>query len=75
MYKEKLIGVILTGANADGSNGLKKIRALGGLGVVQDPETADTRFMPESAIIIAGVDHILAIEDIGPFLVEINNVN
>lgn len=75
VYKEKLIAVILTGANADGSNGLKKIRALGGLGVVQDPETADVRFMPESAISIAGADHILALEDIGPFLVEINNVN
>lgn len=70
VYKEKLIGVILTGANADGSNGLKKLRDLGGLGVVQDPETADCRTMPDSAIKIAGADYILALADIGSFLVE-----
>jgi two-component system chemotaxis response regulator CheB len=74
VYKEKLVGVILTGDNNDGSNGLKKIRELGGLTVVQDPKTADTRHMPENAINIAGADHILTLEDIGPFLMEISHV-
>lgn len=71
VYQEKLIGVILTGANSDGSDGLKKIRALGGLGVVQDPETADAPTMPESAISVAGADHILPLDEIGSFLTEI----
>lgn len=45
IYKEKLIGVVLTGANADGGNGLKKIRESGRLAVVQNPKTADSETM------------------------------
>lgn len=71
VYKEKLIGVILTGANTDGSLGLKKIRERGGLGIVQDPEAACARSMPENAIALAGADHVLTLQDIGPFLVEL----
>lgn len=37
VYTTNLIGVILTGANTDGSHGLKRIKASGGLSVVQDP--------------------------------------
>jgi two-component system chemotaxis response regulator CheB len=40
-WRGKLIGIILTGANNDGSKGLKRIKELGGLAVVQDPETAE----------------------------------
>ncbi|MCP5007377.1 MAG: hypothetical protein GY941_26080, partial [Planctomycetes bacterium] len=36
-YEDKLVGVILTGANSDGSQGLKTIKEYGGLAIVQDP--------------------------------------
>lgn len=73
VYSDKLIGVILTGANNDGSFGLKKIRDYGGLGIVEDPQTAESKYMPESAIKIAGADYVLSLNSILNLLVEINN--
>ncbi|MCK5188508.1 MAG: hypothetical protein KAR12_00455 [Methylococcales bacterium] len=52
-----------------------KIRALNGLGVFQDTETVDARFMLKSVISISGVAHILALADISHLLVETSNVN
>ncbi len=67
-YGETVVGVILTGANHDGSRGLLTIKKAGGLAVVQDPETAEADAMPRSAIETAAPDHILPLEQIGPFL-------
>jgi len=63
-----LVGIILTGANRDGSMGLKKIRQNGGLCIVQSPETAFADEMPRAAIAACPVDHILHLHQIGPFL-------
>ncbi len=68
VYKEKLVGVIMTGANNDGSMGFKKIKQSGGLLVVQDPKTATTPQMPLAAIAAAKVDHILTLQGIGRLL-------
>ncbi len=46
VYGSGLIGIILTGANRDGSNGLKRIKELGGITIVQDPRTAKSNAMP-----------------------------
>lgn len=73
-YCEKLVGVVLTGANADGSSGLAMIAKLGGLTIVQAPETANAAVMPEAAIAATQVDRILPLEGIGPFLVSLNYV-
>jgi len=58
-YGPRLIGVVLTGANADGAAGLASIKARGGLTIVQDPATAEVSFMPQAAIAGTTVDHIL----------------
>jgi len=68
VYKKELVGVVLTGANIDGSLGLKSIKNAGGLAVVQDPDTAEMVAMPKGAIMTTEVDHILPLEEIGPFL-------
>ncbi|MFH1157249.1 MAG: chemotaxis protein CheB [Pseudomonadota bacterium] len=68
VYQEHLAGLILTGANADGARGLARVKDWGGLALVQNPETAEARTMPESAIRAAAVDHILDLKAIGPFL-------
>ena len=73
VYKKKLVGVILTGANADGSKGLTKIKTLGGLAVVQDPATAHVDYMPKAAIASTRVDHILPLEEIASLLKELSN--
>jgi two-component system chemotaxis response regulator CheB len=48
-YGHRTVGVVLTGANADGASGLRRISDRGGLALVQDPETAESRPMPEAA--------------------------
>jgi len=73
VYGPHLVGVILTGANNDGSKGLKMIKEKGGLTVVQDPDTAEAEGMPRAAIAATKIDHILTLEQIGPFLVKLVN--
>jgi len=64
VYRERLLGVVLTGANSDGAEGLKEIIVSGGFGVVENPESAKFREMPEAAISIAKPQCILKLEDI-----------
>ena len=59
-YKERLIGVICTGANSDGAKGLLYIKQLGGKTIVQDPSTAEASSMPLAAIGEAAPEHILS---------------
>lgn len=67
-FKEKLIGVILTGANNDGSEGMVKIKEFGGLTIVQDPETAEVDSMPKATLAKIKADHVLPIERIASLL-------
>ena len=48
-YAHRTVGIVLTGANADGSEGLSRISERGGMAIVQDPATAESRVMPEAA--------------------------
>lgn len=70
-YRHQLIGVILTGANSDGSSGLKKIKQVGGYAIVQDPNTAEAEAMPRSAIMATQVDKILPLDNIGSHLLHL----
>lgn len=72
-YAERVIGVILTGANHDGAQGLAKIKACGGWAMVQEPATAFSPTMPKAAIAAVTADWILPLEDIAPFLVKLCN--
>ncbi len=68
VYADTLIGVIMTGANTDGTKGLTEIKRCGGLTVVQAPETAEVEIMPESAIESVEVDYIVPLDKLGVFL-------
>lgn len=70
-YDDKVIGIILTGANKDGSLGLKAIKANGGYTIVQDPLTAEAPAMPLAAIELTKPDQVLPLDKIGEFLVKI----
>lgn len=72
-YRDKLIGIILTGANDDGREGVKQIKRAGGYVIVQDPKTAEAEAMPRAAIAAASVDKILDIEEIGVYLLQLVN--
>ncbi|MBW4580894.1 MAG: chemotaxis protein CheB [Tildeniella nuda ZEHNDER 1965/U140] len=70
-YANRAIGVILTGANRDGTNGLARIKACGGVAIVQDPATAETGIMPQAAIAATAVDAVLPLAEIAPYLVNL----
>jgi two-component system, chemotaxis family, protein-glutamate methylesterase/glutaminase len=70
-YADRLVGVILTGANEDGSAGLKRIREAGGVTVVQDPATAARPEMPSAAMAAVTGARVLPLRKIAPFLVQI----
>lgn len=74
VYGPHLVGIILTGANNDGSQGLKMIKEKGGLTIVQDPHTAEVDGMPRAAIKATKVDHILTLEQISSFLVKLGSL-
>lgn len=67
-YRERLIGVVLTGSNEDGAAGLARIKHRGGVAVVQDPRTAERSEMPDAALAATAADAVLPLAEIGPFL-------
>jgi two-component system chemotaxis response regulator CheB len=71
VYTDQVIGVILTGANQDGMQGLKKIKVRGGLTIVQEPTTAESDIMPEAAISAVTVDWILTLSNIASQMVKL----
>ena len=68
VYHAALIGVVLTGANRDGADGLAQIRARGGIAVIQTPTSAKAAAMPQAALDTAGTDYCLPLEQIAPLL-------
>jgi two-component system chemotaxis response regulator CheB len=70
VYKQRLLGIILTGANKDGAQGMRKIRMLGGTTIAQEPGTADYPEMPQAAISTGAILHLLTPEAIGSFLLN-----
>ncbi|WP_159799369.1 chemotaxis protein CheB [Flavobacterium sp. MK4S-17] len=73
VYGQHLVGVLLSGANSDGTAGLKAIKNAGGITVVQKPETAEMEFMPHNAIINVPVNYILDVENLFRFICVINS--
>ena len=71
-YKEKLIGILLSGANKDGALGMKYIHERGGLTIVQEPTECMIDTMPRSALAVTQIDHVLRIDQIVEFLKELD---
>ena len=70
-YGDGLIGVLLTGASADGADGLVRIKARGGWAIVEDPSTAECRTMPAAGLAVTAVDYVLPLAKIGSHLVTL----
>ncbi|HMC55249.1 MAG TPA: chemotaxis protein CheB [Gemmatimonadaceae bacterium] len=67
-YGHRVVGVVLTGANADGAAGLRRIADAGGLAIVQDPASAEVATMPAAALEAVPTARVLRLERIGPLL-------
>jgi len=70
-YKGDTIGVVLTGANQDGSDGLRLIVSVGGTAVIQDPATAESPTMPKAAMAAVPTATVLPLDGIAPFLARL----
>ncbi len=70
-FGREAVGIVLTGANIDGSLGASRIQARGGRVIVQDPATADAPQMPQGVIAAIDPDYILSLEQIAPLLLEL----
>ncbi|PUZ27154.1 chemotaxis protein CheB [Chitinophaga costaii] len=68
LYGPRLLAILLSGANADGVLGLHHVHKMGGMVAVQDPNSAEVRYMPQQAVEQGGVDKILQVKEIAPFI-------
>jgi two-component system chemotaxis response regulator CheB len=73
-YRERCVGVVLTGANADGASGLARVAELGGAAIVQDPETAERDEMPRAALARVPGARVAPVGEIASLVVELCGV-
>ena len=72
-YKDKLVGILLSGANKDGALGMKYIHERGGLTIVQEPTECMIDTMPRSAMAATTIDHVLKVDQIIEFLKDLDS--
>jgi two-component system chemotaxis response regulator CheB len=70
-YGHRTVGIVLTGANADGSEGLRQISDRGGMAIVQDPATAESPTMPKAAMKAVSRARVMPLDGIVAFLREL----
>src|SRR5882762_5826656 len=72
VFREKLIGILLSGANRDGGMGMKHIKDKGGLTIVQEPTECMIDTMPKAAMTMTKIDHVLKVDDIVSLINELD---
>jgi two-component system chemotaxis response regulator CheB len=72
-YGNRLLAILLTGANQDGARGLAYVKQSGGTTVVQDPKEARIAVMPLAALALHTPDYILTLSRIGSLLASLEN--
>ncbi len=70
-YGTSLAGILLTGANQDGAEGMACINKAGGLTIIQDPREAEMAIMPQAALDLFIPDFILPLEEIRQLLFKL----
>ena len=70
-YRERCVGVVLTGANADGARGLERVVELGGTALVEDPATATREEMPRAALAAVPNARVAPVGELAAILVEL----
>lgn len=68
-YGAGAIACVLTGTGSDGAMGVRAVKSQGGTVIVEDPESAEFRGMPEAAAGTGAVDFVLPLEEIAPVLI------
>jgi len=70
-YGERLVGVILTGANEDGAEGLQAITAAGGVALAENPADAFAQAMPSAALERCAAARAVSLDEIADYLVAL----
>lgn len=70
-FGPRVIGVVMTGGDGDGAEGLRTIKAAGGRCVVQDPATATNPEMPIHALLADHPDHIVPLDEMASLLTRL----
>lgn len=65
VYKNRTVGVILTGMGSDGAKGIRRVYELNGYTIAQDEATSTVFGMPKAAIELGAVKEVLPVEEIG----------
>lgn len=73
VFKDKLIGILLSGANRDGALGMKSIKERRGLTIVQEPSECMIETMPKAALSMTEIDYVLKVDQIIEFLQELES--
>ena len=68
-----MVGIILSGANSDGARGAYKAHKNGAFTIIQDPEEASFKAMPQGALKLFKPDRICTVEGIISFLCSIQD--
>src|SRR5690606_28351884 len=71
VYGPRLVGVVLTGANSDGAEGLRYLAEAGGTALVQQPESAYAPEMPAASLRACPAARSMALEEIAAYLVKV----
>jgi len=71
VFRDLAVGILLSGANADGAAGLQKIEAAGGLIIIQDPETAEVGYMPAQGLKLTQNAEVVPGYEIGNYLKQL----
>jgi two-component system chemotaxis response regulator CheB len=70
-YGHRTVGIVLTGANADGSEGLRRISDRGGMAIIQDPTTAESALMPAAAVKAVPRARIMELTELVKFVAQL----
>jgi two-component system chemotaxis response regulator CheB len=68
VYTSSVVAILLSGANADGVNGMKMVKAKGGYCIVQEPSSAEVDYMPRHAIENVAIDKVLHTREMAAFI-------
>jgi two-component system chemotaxis response regulator CheB len=71
VFGKKLIGIVLSGASKDGSQGLYAICKAGGQAIVQDPRQAEVTTMPQAAIEAVKRAKVMTLDEIAAYLLDV----
>lgn len=67
-YGKNLVAILLSGGNNDGAEGLKQVKKMEGMVIIQDPNSASVAFMPQNAILEVEPDYIITAAELAGFI-------